>query len=197
MTDYFALLQLERLPWLESEEVKSRFQELSRTHHPDAHVASDAADRKQDKFFAELTQAHRTLSHPKLRIKHLLELEYPESIATLSTPRAVPRELGDQVFAIQELLFKVKLFTDKKAATQNALAKALLAREEYELREGIEAHLAELNTAQAQCFEVLKKLNAAYKEKRSELSQTLTELYIRLGYLTRWIEQLQEVLFKI
>ena len=59
MTDYFALFGEARRPWLDPAELKEKYFAFSRTAAPSA----------------ELNEAFRVLSDPKLRLQHLLTLE--------------------------------------------------------------------------------------------------------------------------
>ncbi|MBV9009688.1 MAG: DnaJ domain-containing protein [Verrucomicrobia bacterium] len=67
MTDYFALLDQPRRPWLDQEQLEAKYHELARDTHPDATPSSSG--------FAEVAAAYRTLRDPKLRLQHLLTLE--------------------------------------------------------------------------------------------------------------------------
>ena len=73
MTDYFALLGEARRAWLEPEKLKEKYFALNRT------AAAEA----------ELNEAFRVLSDPKLRLHHLLTLEGCELIAGRPVPPAV------------------------------------------------------------------------------------------------------------
>ena len=118
--DFFALLGEPRRPWLDPEQVKETFHRLSRTEHPDQQAAENTD-------FARLNQAQATLRDPKGRLRHLLELEYPE--VKLSGPSGVPGGLADLFVSVHELLRETDAVLAKKAAAASALAKALLARE--------------------------------------------------------------------
>ena len=65
MTDYFALFGEARRPWLEPAELKEKYFARSRTAAPSA----------------ELNEAFRVLSDPKLRLHHLLTLAGAELTA--------------------------------------------------------------------------------------------------------------------
>ena len=69
IVDFYEELAQTRCLSLDSEELRSKFQELSKKHHPDAggHVES----------FAQINQAHQTLSNPASRIGHLSLLQKP------------------------------------------------------------------------------------------------------------------------
>ena len=70
MTDYFALLGEARRAWLDPEKLKEKYFALNR---------ATAAD-------AELNEAYRVLSDPKLRLHHLLTLDGAELTASRQVP---------------------------------------------------------------------------------------------------------------
>ena len=76
MTDYFALLNLPRSPWLEPEMVQARFLELSAAAHPDrVHGEPNEVLKSANAQFSELNAAAVCLREPRDRLNHLLQLE--------------------------------------------------------------------------------------------------------------------------
>ena len=68
MTDYFALLDEPRRPWLEPDSLKARFLALSAEVHPDRlHNAPEAQKQAANQQCAELNSAYRCLREPKER----------------------------------------------------------------------------------------------------------------------------------
>src|SRR6266478_7291458 len=93
MTDYFALLDEPRRPWIEPDSLKRKFFALSAEDHPDrVHQASDAEKVAAQQRYTELSAAYNCLREPKERLRHLLELERgtkPEDI------QRIPSDLMD------------------------------------------------------------------------------------------------------
>ena len=188
--DFFALLDEERRPWLDPERVKDTFHRLSRTEHPDQAVVEEDAD------FARLNQAQATLRDPKARLRHLLELEYPE--VRLAGPSNVPPTLADLFVDIHEHLRAADAVLAKKAAASSALARALLAREELAVREGLEPVLDRLAELEAAAKEELQVFDARWCDARpTDAAATLRDFYARFAYLARWTEQGRERLFQL
>ncbi len=187
--DFFALFGEQRRPWLDPVGIKETFHRLSRTEHPDQQT-----DGGGD--FARLNQAQATLRDPKLRLRHLLELEYPE--VKLSGPSGVPAGLADLFVAVHGLLREADAVLAKKAAATSVLAKALLAREEFAAREQVEATLERLGALQASATAELQTFDAQWLDARPpSAAATLHEFYQRFAYLSRWLEQLRERLFQL
>ena len=76
MTDYFALLDEPRRPWLEPEALKAKFLKLAAETHPDKQPALNETEKAAaNRSYAELNAAYHCLAEPKSRLLHLLELE--------------------------------------------------------------------------------------------------------------------------
>ncbi len=190
--DYFALLGEERRPWLDPERVKETFHRISRTKHPDQQQPGESDDT-----FARLNQAQAVLRDPRARLRHLLELAHPE--IRLSGPANVPMSLADLFAPIHGLLRETDDLLAKKAAAPSALVKALLARQEWTLRERAEERLAELDALHAAALEELQAFDAGWNRHASEstAARQLHDFYQRFAYLSRWAEQLRERLFQL
>ena len=191
MPDYFALLGEARRPDLDPERVKDTFHRLSREQHPDASAGSGAADGGEG--FARLNQAQATLRDPRTRLRHLLELEYPE--VRVAGPSVVPPALADLFAPVLTLLRDIDALLAKKAAAPSALAKALLARQEYSLREAAESRLEKLDALHAAALVELRAFDAAWEPRPPDAAVRLVDFHGRFAYLARWTEQLRERLF--
>src|SRR4051812_29960973 len=75
-TDFFALLEEPRRPWVEMEPLKAKFLALSSRVHPDRlHNASEGDKLLATDRYASLNAAYNCLRETKERLGHLLELE--------------------------------------------------------------------------------------------------------------------------
>lgn len=192
MTDYFALLGEPRRPWLDAERVKETFHRLSREQHPDQQNAAASGD------FAELNAAQATLRDPKARLRHLLALEYPH--VAVSGPASVPAALSELLFPTHALLQKIDAFLARQAAASGALARALLAGEQFALREEAETRLGELEALHATLLAELQTFDAerwAIVPRPPDAETALLGFYHGFAYLARWIEQFRERLFRL
>ena len=101
MTDFFALLQEPRRPWLDTDLLKQKFLTLSASAHPDKiHSASDADKADATKQFTELNAAFNCLADPKSRLLHLLELERGAKPADI---QQIPAALADLILPAVEV----------------------------------------------------------------------------------------------
>ena len=186
--DFFALLGGPRRPWLDPEQVKETFHHLSRTLHPD-----QQAEATGD--FARLNEAQATLRDPKSRLRHLLELEHPQ--VRLAGPAGIPPGLANLFAPVHGLLQDVDSLLGKKISACSALAKALLARDEFTLREKVENSLAELETLEADALAELQAFDTEWTSGLPGGADRLHMFYQRFAYLSRWIAQLRERLFQL
>src|SRR3954464_16081107 len=101
MTDFFALLQEPRRPWLDPGALKQKFLALSARMHPDKVQAAGEPEKAAiARNFAELNTAFNCLSEPKSRLLHLLELE---SGARPAEIQQIPPGLADLFIEVATL----------------------------------------------------------------------------------------------
>src|SRR5882762_9464497 len=113
MTDYFALLDEPRRPWLDAEALKAKFLSRSAEVHPDrAHDASAAVQESASRRFAELNSAFNCLREPKNRLRHLLELELDHKPKDL---QEIPADLADLFIEIAQLCRQANAFLGEKS----------------------------------------------------------------------------------
>jgi curved DNA-binding protein CbpA len=189
MIDYFALLQQPRRPWLDPEELKEKYHELTKTAHPDR-----PSPANPDSDFASINEAYRVLLDPKLRLDHLLNLEGIPPISHAN----VPEQIADVFLEIGTLIQE----TDRllaKSATATALSKALLRTEILEKQKLTADLLEKLETMYAGALKELKRLDQIWTstDNLRTGASDLSALSSRFAYLTRWIAQLKERKFQL
>jgi len=186
MTDFFALFEERRGPWLDCEELKAKYHRLTARHHPD--VAGASGD------FAEINRAYQTLADPAARLRHLIELESPGAV---SRAQAVPEEIAGFFAAVAEASQGVDVFFNKHAAASSPLAKALLSTEQYVVQERIEEIIATLEAKQAALLGQLHEVDALWTADRAAALLVLPGLWQSLGYIGKWLGTLREALFRL
>jgi hypothetical protein len=173
MTDYFALLGEARRAWLEPDRLKEKYYALNR---------AAAAN-------ADLNEAFRVLSDPKLRLHHLLTLEDVE----LTAGREVPPSVAELFWNSGTLLRKIERWLLQRKGTGSVLARALLEPERREL----EQRLNTLEEALRVVYDAeLAQLPHVELDCPNDLAR-LVERYDSISYLTRLLEQTAEKRFQL
>jgi len=188
--DYFALLGEPRRPWLDAGALKTRFHARVAREHPD--VADTAGKGGDAGAFSRLNVAYGVLNDPRARLRHLLELEQGEA-----SPRhqPVPERIGAIFTRMGGRKQAIDRFLKKRAGAGSALARAMLADEQYQLAEQAEAWLAELEAERGWWLARLPEIDALWNREGSDRAALLPELAAiaqALGYLDKWCAQMRE-----
>jgi len=204
MTDYFALLDEPRRPWLEPDSLKARFLALSAEAHPDrAHNAPEAQKQAANQRYAELNSAYRCLREPKERLQHLLELELR------SKPEAV-RPIAEAAMGLYTEVSHVCRGVDQFLTERSQVTSPLLKVRQFELAQGWTDKLRRwrqeiIDRAEALGAE-LRAMNRSWESappagsaaRRASLPlERLEELYRESSYLQRWLAQVQERIVRL
>ena len=192
MTDYFALLDQPRRPWLDPDELKEAFHAKSLQLHPDAQRADGAATAVSDSAFAELNDAYQVLQDPKRRIQHLLSLE------GRMPPRdaSVPHDLADLFPVIASITHAVEPLLEKFENATNPLSRSLLKPQVLYARTRVDESLQRLRELHANSTDELRRLSSG-REPRAEDWAALHDLYLRFSYLSRWMSELEDKQVKL
>ncbi|HEV2095801.1 MAG TPA: DnaJ domain-containing protein [Chthoniobacterales bacterium] len=188
MTDYFALLDLPRRPWLDEEEVKRQFHSFSRTLHPDAQnnripVAVETPS------FHDLNEAYGVLRDPRQRLRHFLALVEGPTVG------AMAGELQDLFASICEVMHAADRLLERHAATQGVLARSLLKAETVKIESAIGSTLKQLNELYQQALSEVQKADARSTSDNPPDLTALAQINLNLTFLVRWLTQLEEKKF--
>jgi len=181
MTDYFALLDQPRQPWLDLEKLKEAFHAKTRQTHPDAQT-----DNSTEAAFTQINEAYQVLQDPKRRLHHLLSLE-GQAPSTLGS--VVPEAIAEMFSTVAMATQQAERLTQKATVATNPLSRSLLQSELLRVRREIETALERLLTLRLIADDELKAAGGVEYEDRLRILQGL---YLRYSYLTRWIGQLEE-----
>jgi DnaJ-like protein len=188
MTDYFALLEQPRAPWLDPAALKEAYHRKTLQSHPDTATPEHAND------FAELNDAYQVLQDPKRRLHHLLSLE---NCAPPSANQIIPGELQDLFLLIGALNQRANLLLEKIRTTSNALSRSLLKPQIVELQKKVGNLREKVRNLDAAANERLREINSAWQHDPAVQVTELSNLYSRFAYLSRWSAQLDEVAFQL
>lgn len=189
MTDYFALLEFPRSPWLEVAEVKTQFARLSGPVHPDrVHQADDTIRAAATQRYAELNSAQQCLADTRQRLRHLLELETGELPTDVGV---VPPQISDLFFEVgQALKLSDELVRQKQLAT-SPMVQAQVMRQAMARLEAVRGVIARLDQRRDLLDARCRELGGAWLAGERS-SKELTELHRDYSYVNRWLEQLRE-----
>ncbi len=194
MTDYFALLDEPRRPWLDPGALKQKFLARSAAAHPDKiHCASDAEKAAAAKSFAELNSAYNCLAEPKSRLLHLLELELGAKPRDI---QQIPAALADLFAEVAAACRSADGFLAEKARATSPLLQVQFFERGLAWMDQLNALQTELNRRREQMTGELKALDekwaGADAGSRPEMLPALEELYRLFSYFNRWNGQIQE-----
>jgi curved DNA-binding protein CbpA len=184
MTDYFALLDEPRQPWIQPDELKQKYHRLTLAAHPDTQAEPTPSDA-----FAELSKGYWTLSDPTQRLLHLLTLE---GHAPATNAETVPDDLADLFLNVGLLNQQIDLLARKLAEATSNLGKSMLTRELVEVQTRVKSNLDQLRGLYDDQLDRLKDLNETWTLGRTDALSQVAEIYGRITYLSRWIDQLEE-----
>jgi DnaJ-domain-containing protein 1 len=194
MTDYFVLLNEPRRPWLDPDSLKQKFLALAAGIHPDRiHNADDLEKAAANRRYAELNAAYHCLVEPKLRLRHLLELELG---AKPNDVQQIPATLADLFAEVATTCRNADTFLAEKAQATSPLLQVQLFERAQEWIERLNDLQKKLNELREKLMGELKSLDerwiAAEAASRGEILPKLEELYRLFGYFNRWHSQIQE-----
>ena len=186
MTDYFALLNEPRQPWLDEETLKAKFYALSTSVHPDRVHALPEIERKtaHDRY-AQLNAAYHCLREPKERLRHLLELQVGRKPAAV---QQVPADLVELFFEIGRETRAADEFLKRKASITSPLLLVELFDEGQNIAERLAGLRVTLTARQNELTNELQTLTDDWQQRLDRLEQ----IQQRLSYVHRWSAQVQE-----
>jgi DnaJ-domain-containing protein 1 len=188
MTDFFALLEQPRQPWLDPAALKQKYHQLTRAAHPDVPSCESSTE------FASINEAYRTLLDPKLRIHHLLALE-----AAKPSERncVVPEELQELFLKIGSLTQNSQRLLEQFGNTKSELSRSLLKADLLDLQRQAQECLEQSRASHENCVAELHQLNTLWNTNEQQAIIGLNVLHDRIAYLSRWIAQLEEMQFQL
>ena len=184
--NHFARFGIEPCPWIDQEQVKQRFLQLSAEVHPDKALDKSTAERA----FTELNASYNVLRNTRARLLHLLELS---GAAAEEHVQDVPTAALDFFAKVAALTKSVDALLRKKAAANSPMLKVQLMSESLaelekvqELQDRIRAKISAIEADLAQ-------LSGAWPPAQPEEGlKFVREAAAALGFLERWNSQLQE-----
>ena len=198
MTDYFALFNEPRRPWLDAETLKQKFLALSATVHPDrVHNLGENERTAAQERYTELNTAYNCLREPKERLQHLLQLELgalPKDI------QRIPSDLMDLSLEVGKACREADAFLAEKTKATSPLLQVTYFERGQEFADKLGALRQRVNSLNDQLANELREIDATWQSNtapRSTLLQRLEELYRLFSYFARWTSQLQDRVLRL
>jgi len=199
MSDDFALLDEPRRPWVDPEQLRSKFLRLSTVVHPDHfHAVADEEKRALTQQFADLNAAYNRLREPRERLRYLLELELG---AKPKDVQRIPPGTMDLFLAVGQLCRDTDTFLAGKAKATSPMLKVSLFEQGLEWTDKLNALQRKINAKRETLDEELKTFNATWESAPAVGSparipalplERLEQVYRVFSYIARWTEQIQE-----
>jgi len=190
VSDYFALLDEPRKPWLDPEALKEKFLALSAEVHPDrVHQASEADKLAANRRYTELNAAYNCLRESRDRLRHLLELELGQKPSDLTN---VPNDLMDMFFAVGKLLREVDTFVAEKGKATSPLLQVQFFERGQEWIERLDGLRQTINSRREPLIDELKRLSTGWGSGLPKALERLLEIWRFLSFYDRWLAQIQE-----
>lgn len=179
MTDLFAVLGLPRRP--DPGDIKEEYLRRAALLHPDASTGDTAA-------FQVLQEAFRALGDPSARLRHLLELTFPQA-----TVQTAPMQ-GELFMQVGATVQQATDFCRRWDSTRTPLARAVLAEEKARLENKLREVAQILERQRAAMEAELKIIDSRWPEVSPE---ELNQLAAGLAFISRWQSQLGEWEFRL
>lgn len=188
MTDYFALLDQPRSPWLDPDELKQAFHAKSLRAHPDARRNDDDSLGAHDSAFSELNEAYHVLHDPKGRIHHFLSLA---DRAPTSRQTSVPSDIAELFSSVASATQQAEALLEKCESAASPLTRSLLKPEVMKLQRRTDETLQQLSQLYDAATADLRHLSTRDVLQDEDWAELHT-LYLRFSYISRWIDELRE-----
>lgn len=182
MSDHFAALGFPPRPALDPAALKQAYLTRAAQLHPDS-------AQGDDQRFTALQEAHRILSQPALRLRHLIELTHPSA-----TPGSGLPKNSALLFDLGTALQKAKDAAAQREKAQTALGRAVAATQITQARQALTTAAAPLATAEEVILADLATLDTRWPEVSLDELSTLAR---ELAFLARWKNEVSEWEFKL
>jgi molecular chaperone HscB len=185
--DYFALFEMPRKLWIDSEGLEKKFLQLSWKLHPDNFVNATERERELSlEQSSRLNDAYRLLRDPVARVEYLLRIEGTRKEG--EHKQQAPPELLEEVFELNESLDELR--ETKASGGDLAALKVRLQDAEKNFQEKLGEVDGQLQTT-AREWDAVHDGDAATRQK---IMGKLNELLNRRSYIRNLVTNVQKEL---
>ncbi len=178
MIDYFALLGIERRPFIDEESLKTAY---LRKNESSRFTAGDT------EMLSSFNMAFRTLSNPATRTQHLLMLEFGDA-----TGGRLDSDLGDLFGIVAKALEAV----DNEFGSMSSQSSALLRALAFQRVEGVRAKLddvdAALSSREQSLLADLRRIDEMWRGNRAQFRVPLAQVALSLTFVQKWLSEVRE-----
>lgn len=195
MTDYFALLDEPRRPWLGSDALKNKFHRLSAEVHPDrVHRSSEGDKLAANQRYTELNSAYNCLREPRTRVRHLLELELGKKPSDLTN---VPDDLMALFFSVGKAFRAVDALLGEKARATSPLLQVQLFERSQDQVEQLGTLRVKISERRDLLLVELQALDRTWEVGTPKPTEALLKIWRLLSFYDRWLGQIQELVVQL
>ncbi len=197
MTDYFALLNEPRRPWLDADLLKAKFLSRSGQMHPDRHHADSPAARDDaSKNFADLNAAFNCLRDPKERLRHLLALELGTKPKDL---HEMPKDLVELFMQVGQLNRQVGSFLSDRTKAHSPILQVSFFEKGQEWVEKLTALQKNIAAHNEAVVNRVRELDDRWLSStdHAALLPELEQCWRLLSFYSRWNSQLQNAIVQL
>jgi hypothetical protein len=178
MIDCFALLDLERRPFIVDESVRNAYIRKSE---------SARAEPTDVEALSSVNMAFRTLSNPATRTQHLLSLEFGDAGCG-----RLGSELGQLFGTVAEALQAVDGEFGSLSAQSSAVLRAMALQRVDAVRGKLEKAEAELSKLEQSLLAELQRIDEIWVANRARCRAPLAQVALSLTFVQKWLSEVHE-----
>src|SRR6476660_1951252 len=178
MTDYFALLDIERRPAIPQEFLENVY--FRKTE-------SLRLDQAQEEALSSLNMAFRVVSDPATRVQHLLKLEFGDARGG-----EMGVDFGDLFGEIADTLQNADQEFGSVSAESSALLRALAFQRMDRVRDKLRTVEDELSQRERSLLSELEQLNSSWLKNPAQCRKSLAQIALSLTFLQKWLGEVRE-----
>ena len=177
--DCYEELSQKRCLELNSDNLREKFQELSKRYHPDA--------GGDEVVFSRINRAHSILFNPSSRVEHLYELLFQDSIRTDGPLSSNVMELFSE---IGELTILADGLIKKREKTLTSLGEALIAKDMADLQTQLFEMNGKVRGAKSAILETFPVIDQLIPTDPSAAKDEMELCARDLSFLSKWEKEI-------
>ena len=177
--DCYEELSQKRCLELNPDDLREKFQELSKRYHPDA--------GGDEVVFSRINRAHSILFNPSSRVEHLYELLFQDSIRTDGPLSSNVMELFSE---IGELTINADGLIKKKEKTLTSLGEALIAKDIAKLQTQLFEMNGKVRGAKSAILKTFPDIDHLIRTDSASAKEKMELCARDLSFLGKWEKEI-------